>query len=86
MFISERGLELIKSFEGCILQSYDDYDEKIINEGDTVRGTLTIGYGHIEGVYKGQIISLSEAEETDETNFNASFTLSSRARASSLSI
>ena len=31
MFISERGLELIKSFEGCILQSYDDYDEKIIN-------------------------------------------------------
>ena len=63
MFISERGLELIKSFEGCILQSYDDYDEKIINDGDTVRGTLTIGYGHIEGVYKGQIISLSEAEE-----------------------
>ena len=28
MFISERGLELIKSFEGCILQSYDDYDEE----------------------------------------------------------
>ena len=63
MFISEQGLNLIKAFEGCILQSYDDYNDKIVNSGDSVRGTLTIGYGHIEGVYKGQIISLCEAEE-----------------------
>ena len=63
MFISEQGLNLIKAFEGCILQSYDDYNDKIVNSDDSVRGTLTIGYGHIEGVYKGQIISLCEAEE-----------------------
>lgn len=64
MFISDNGLNLIKKFEGCILQSYDDFNNKVVsNSDDSVRGTLTIGYGHIEGVYKGQIISLCEAEE-----------------------
>ena len=63
MNISQNGLNLIKEFEGCILQSYDDYDEQIIGEGGNYRGTLTIGYGHIEGVYKGQIITQDEAEE-----------------------
>lgn len=62
MRISQRGINLIKEFEGCILQSYDDYDDSIVNQGDTVRGTLTIGYGHIEGVYKGQVISQEEAD------------------------
>lgn len=62
MFISEKGLNLIKSFEGCILQSYDDYNERVINEGDEVYGTLTIGWGHIENVFKGQVISQSDAD------------------------
>ena len=57
MFISEQGLNLIKQFEGCILQSYDDYNDRIVNSGDSWRGTLTIGYGHIEGVYAGQKIT-----------------------------
>lgn len=63
MFISENGLNLIKEFEGCILQSYDDYNDKVINAGDTVRGTLTIGWGHVEGVYKGQVITQAQADE-----------------------
>lgn len=63
MFISENGLNLIKKFEGCILQSYDDYNDKVINQGDTVRGTLTIGWGHVEGVYPGQRISQGQADE-----------------------
>ena len=62
MRISQNGIDLIKEFEGCILQSYDDYNDKIINAGDTYRGTLTIGYGHIENVYPGQIISQDEAD------------------------
>lgn len=63
MNISQKGLDLIKHFEGCILQSYDDYNDKIINKGENVRGTLTIGYGHVEGVYKGQTITQQEANE-----------------------
>ncbi|MBE6051857.1 MAG: lysozyme, partial [Clostridium sp.] len=45
MRISQKGINLIKEFEGCILQSYDDYNDRIVNAGDNVRGTLTIGYG-----------------------------------------
>lgn len=63
MYISQRGLDLIKKYEGFIGQSYDDYNDKIINVGDNVRGTLTIGYGHVEGVYKGQTITEPEANE-----------------------
>jgi GH24 family phage-related lysozyme (muramidase) len=39
MFISENGLNLIKEFEGGILQSYDDYNESIIYPGNYVKGT-----------------------------------------------
>lgn len=63
MIISEKGLELIKKFEGCKLQSYDDYNDNIVNSGDNVLGTLTIGYGHIENVFRGQVISQSQADE-----------------------
>ena len=63
MHISQKGLNLIKEFEGCILQSYDDWNNKIINVGDATRGTLTIGYGHIENVYPGQTITKAQAEQ-----------------------
>lgn len=61
--ISENGINLIKDFERCILQSYDDYNEKILNVGDTCIGTLTIGYGHTENVYIGQTITQEQAEQ-----------------------
>ena len=63
MQISDKGINLIKQFEGCILQSYDDWNNKIIYGGDRVRGTLTIGYGHVEGVYRGQVITQQQADE-----------------------
>lgn len=63
MFIGQKGLDIIKEFEGCILRSYDDYNDKVIGAGESYKGTLTIGYGHIEGVYAGQEISQQEADD-----------------------
>lgn len=48
--ISQRGIDLIKKFEGLRLQSYQD-------EG----GVWTIGYGHTKGVKRGQTITEAEA-------------------------
>jgi len=63
LFISENGLSIIKKFEGCVLQSYDDLTGKKINTNDEVLGTLTIGYGHTGGVIKGQVISQVQADD-----------------------
>ena len=52
MKTSQKGINLIKSFEGCKLQSYRDSV-----------GVLTIGYGHTLGVYTGMRITLQEAED-----------------------
>lgn len=52
MNISDKGIELIKSFEGCRLQSYRD----------TV-GVWTIGWGHTAGVYSGMSITQEKADE-----------------------
>jgi lysozyme len=46
MKTSPNGRQLIESFEGLILQTYDDYNDHIVHPGDAVHGTLTIGYGH----------------------------------------
>ena len=51
MEISQACIDLVKEFEGCKLDAYQD-----------VVGVWTIGYGHIEGVIKGQSISQQEAE------------------------
>ena len=52
MKISEEGKELLKKFEGCKLEAYQDSV-----------GVWTIGYGHTKGVYKGMTISQDDAEE-----------------------
>ena len=50
--INEKGLNLIKEFEGLKLTAYRD-----------VKGILTIGYGHTgEDVVEGQKISAAQAE------------------------
>jgi lysozyme len=49
--INQAGLDLIKTFEGCKLDAYQD-----------VRGIWTIGYGHIRGVGPGMHVSPQEAE------------------------
>lgn len=46
MRTSQHGLELIEGFEGLWLIAYDDANDRAVKPGDTVKGTLTIGYGH----------------------------------------
>lgn len=48
--ISEKGLALIKQFEGCRLSAYQDSV-----------GVWTIGYGHTSGVKSGQTITQAQA-------------------------
>ena len=45
------GAALTEQFEGCKLEAYQDQV-----------GVWTIGYGHTEGVYSGQVITQDEAE------------------------
>ena len=51
MNISEEGINLIKKFEGCELEAYQD-----------AVGVWTIGYGHTKNVQEGQVIKQEEAE------------------------
>lgn len=50
--ISEKGLNLIKQFEGCRLRAYQ-----------CSAGVWTIGYGHTARVKQGQTITQAQAEE-----------------------
>lgn len=52
MKISDKGLNLIKEFEGCRLTAYRDST-----------GIWTIGYGHTKGVFSGQKITQDQADE-----------------------
>ena len=52
MNISNKGLELIKSFEGCHLTAYR-----------CPANVLTIGYGHTSGVYEGMVITQEQADK-----------------------
>ena len=52
MKTSDKGIALIKSFEGCVLTAYK-----------CPSGVWTIGYGHTAGVKEGQTITLAQAEE-----------------------
>ena len=51
MNISNKGIDLIKQFEGCRLKAYQDSV-----------GVWTIGYGHTEGVAEGMEISQHQAD------------------------
>lgn len=52
MNTSQKGIDLIKSFEGCRLKAYK-----------CPAGIWTIGYGHTSGVKEGQMITFSMAEQ-----------------------
>lgn len=55
MKISQKGIELIKQFEGINLKAYPD--------PGTGGEPWTIGYGHTGGVKKGDVITQAQAEE-----------------------
>lgn len=61
--INAAGLALVQNFEGCRLLTYDDLDpDRVLQQGDRPRGTLTIGHGHTgPDVHIGQRISAEEA-------------------------
>lgn len=50
MKVSDKGLDLIKTFEGCHLTAYL-----------CPAGKLTIGYGHTKGVHEGMTITKAQA-------------------------
>lgn len=50
--IDSAGLNLIKQWEGLLLTAYRD-----------IAGVWTIGWGHTGGVYKGQTITVPQAEQ-----------------------
>jgi lysozyme len=50
---SQVGIDLIKQFEGCRLEAYQD-----------IVGVWTIGYGSTKDVYEGMVITKQEAEDT----------------------
>ena len=52
MKINEKGLDIIKYFEGCRLHAYK-----------CPAGVTTIGYGHTRGVKIGDIITQEQAEQ-----------------------
>lgn len=52
MVISQRGIDLIKEFEGCRLTAYKD-----------AVGVWTIAYGHTKNVKQGMKITQEQAEE-----------------------
>ena len=52
MNIGQRGIEIIKHFEGCELEAYK-----------CPAGVWTIGYGHIKGVSQGMSITQEQAEQ-----------------------
>lgn len=52
MKTSQKGIDLIKKYEGCVLEAYKD-----------PVGVWTIGYGHTTGVKEGQKITQEEADE-----------------------
>lgn len=67
MKTSSNGRKFIEGFEGLILQAYDDHNDHIVEAGQNVVGTITIGYGHTDAagppkVYVGQKISRDEAD------------------------
>jgi lysozyme len=52
MKASQRLIDAIKKFEGCVLSAYQD-----------TAGVWTIGYGHTNGVKKGDKITAYQAEQ-----------------------
>jgi lysozyme len=67
MQTSPNGRAFIEAFEGLILKAYDDVNDRVVQPGEHVAGTLTIGYGHTSAagppkVVIGMAIDHAEAD------------------------
>lgn len=76
MQTSPFGRKFIEGFEGLFLQAYDDANDHIVQPGQQVHGTLTIGYGHTSAagppkVYVGQSIDQSTADSILASDLSA---------------
>lgn len=61
--MNEAGFALLRQWEGCVLEAYDDADGKVVKPGGRVRGILTIGYGHTgPDVVPGLVWTKAQAE------------------------
>ncbi len=57
------GVALIKAYEELRLRAYDDQrPRRVLNPGDTVRGRVTIGWGHTRTARPGMVITEPQAE------------------------
>jgi lysozyme len=74
MILSDRGRKFIEGFETCVLYVYDDARPPVSGkyrewQGEPVKGTLTIGYGHTNAakhplkVAQGLRITTEQADE-----------------------
>lgn len=62
--MSDRGIELLKAHEQLRLRAYDDFrPHDVLERGDVVHGTVTIGWGHTRTAEPGMEISERYAEE-----------------------
>ena len=65
--IAPDALDKLKQWEGFVPFAYDDADgprtRRLVQPGQHVRGTLTIGYGHTATVRPGQTITAEHGEK-----------------------
>jgi lysozyme len=62
--IGARGLDLIKSYELCVLHCYDDArPTDPVPAGGSCAGMLTIGWGHTMSAQPGMVITQAEADQ-----------------------
>ena len=70
--MNDAGFTLLKKWEGCILCAYDDANDQCVSPGDTVHGTLTIGFGHTgRDVVPGLTWTQEQAEEALHQDIDA---------------
>jgi lysozyme len=63
--MDDAGFALLKKWEGCKLQAYDDANGQPVSSGNPIHGKLTIGYGHTgSDVFPGLTWTQEQADQT----------------------
>ncbi len=71
-------LRFLQIHEGLRLEAYDDATGKEVKNWNELKGTLTIGYGHIKNVFPGQTITKSTALDMLEQDIQEAIRLVKR--------